>query len=419
VLPDIEELLKRTMGLDPASIGSAAIARAVHQRLSACDLHDTRDYWKHLRSSETELQELIDVVVVPETWFFRDREAFAALARIACTEWLPTHQSGVLRLLSLPCSTGEEPYTMALALGEAGFPADRFRIDAIDISARALEHARGALYGRNSFRGHDLAFRDRHFTPTTSGYQLADSIRRHVHFRHGNLFSSGFLRDADPYDAIFCRNVLIYFDSATQDRAVTVLARLLTTSGLLFVGAAETNLLLSHGFVSAKIPLACAFRRPGTADEPKTSLPHAVDHPPRRRARSQAAAVRVAVRASVKPATALAVPSVVSPTADGDPIIEAARLADQGRLGEAAELCEQHLRQHGPSADVFHLMGLLGDAAGHHAEAGSYYRKALYLDPTHYQALVHLACVLEKQGDATAARVFRDRARRVEEGARR
>jgi chemotaxis protein methyltransferase WspC len=212
---------------------------------------------------------------------------------------------------------------------------------------------------------------------------------------------------------------LIYFDRATQDRAVAVLRRLLTDPGLLFVGASETNLLLSHGFVSAKIPLACAFRRAAAAGEAKTSRSPTIDRPPRRRARAPAAPVRAAARApALEPAMTLAVRPVASPTPVGDPVAEAARLADQGRIGEAAELCAQHLRQHGPSAKVFHLMGLLGDAAGHHAEAGSYYRKALYLDPTHYEALVHLACLLDKQGNATAARVFRDRARRLERGAR-
>jgi chemotaxis protein methyltransferase WspC len=72
----------------------------------------------------------------------------------------------MLRILSLPCSTGEEPYSIAMALLDAGIPGDRFRVDAIDISARALERARAAVYGDNAFRGQPLDFRDRYFTPS-------------------------------------------------------------------------------------------------------------------------------------------------------------------------------------------------------------------------------------------------------------
>lgn len=149
VLAAFENLLKQTMGLDATSIGSSAIERAVQERLSACHLKDPDSYWERVRSSETELQELVEAVVVPETWFFRNPEAFAALVRLVREEWLPSHPEGVLRLLSLPCSTGEEPNSIAMALLDAGFPANRFDIDAIDISARALARAQLGLYGRN------------------------------------------------------------------------------------------------------------------------------------------------------------------------------------------------------------------------------------------------------------------------------
>src|SRR5712671_4623467 len=141
ILAGFEDLLKRTIGLDTASVGSSVVARAVQARMSACELDDWQAYWERVNASQTELQELVEAVVIPETWFFRDRDAFAAMARMANEEWLANHPQGVLRLLSLPCSTGEEPYSMAMALLDTGFPADRFRIDAVDISARALARA--------------------------------------------------------------------------------------------------------------------------------------------------------------------------------------------------------------------------------------------------------------------------------------
>ena len=150
---------------------------------------------------------------------------------------------------------------MAMALLDGGLPPPRFHIDAIDISTRAIAWAGQGVYGKNSFRAKDLGFRDRYFEPVERGYRLNDGVRRQVHFRHGNLLSAGWLHGAHGYDAIFCRNVLIYFDRVTQCRAIEVLGRLLTRSGLLFVGPSETGLLLDHGFVPAGIPLAFAFRQ--------------------------------------------------------------------------------------------------------------------------------------------------------------
>jgi len=99
-------------------------------------------------------------------------------------------------------------------------------------------------------------------------------------------------------------------------------------------------------------------------------------------------------------------------------IDEATRLADQGRLVEATACCEEHLRQHGPSANAFHLMGLVRDATGNQPEASDYYRKALYLDPNHHEALIHLALLMEKKGNTAGAQLLRNRARRLEQNSK-
>lgn len=154
------------MGLDAVSIGSTTIDRAVLARMASLGVERREDYWQQLQDSTDEVQELIEAVVVPETSFFRDREAFAVLVRLILVEWLPAHPRGTLRLLSIPCSTGEEPYSMVMALLDAGFSLGQFEVDAVDISARALTQAKRGVYGMNSFRGENLSFRERYFRPT-------------------------------------------------------------------------------------------------------------------------------------------------------------------------------------------------------------------------------------------------------------
>lgn len=435
VLDHFGTVLKEMIGLDIESVGRSAIERAVRERQAACGLDDPNAYWDRVRASEAERQWLVDAAIVPETWFFRDREAFAALARLVHCEWMPAHPDGVLRILSVPCSSGEEPYSIAMALRDAGVDPERFRIDATDVSTRVIAKARQGIYGQNSFRGADLAFRDRHFEPCSEGYRLAEPIRGLVNVQHGNLLAASFMDTAEPYDVIFCRNLFIYFDRATQERAIAVLKRLLTPAGFLFVGSSETGVFMNHDFVSARLPMAFAFRRRHSANPRRGEAGEAS---PTQRRPTQPAARSVPARAM--PSWSLSSVSLASSVSGKPPagsaaavirsaratpierrasearraIDEAYRLADQGHFAEAARNCEDHLRQDGPSARAFYLLGLVRDASGNGSDAESFYRKALYLDPGHREALVHLALLMDRQGRKDDAQVLRNRVRRLE-----
>lgn len=403
-LPEIEALLQQVMGLHAETIGSSSVARAVQRRMTACGGLDVDAYAQLLTASPLELKELIETVIVPETWFFRDPEAFVELKRIACEEWLPNRTGEVVKILSLACATGEEPYSIAMTLVDAGLASDRFRIDAIDISERSLDHARRGVYRSNSFRGDDLAFRPRYFQRVKDGHRIQEAVRESVRFQYGNVRAEDFLVDAVPYDAVFCRNLLIYFDQSAQASTIAVLRRLLKDNGALFVGPAETVSLLNGDFVSAKVPHAFAFRKAPLADAP---WPRATFPP-----------IPVLPRIA-KPVTKLTpsppkslerswVEAGSSPPKDG--IAQAFALADQGHLMEAATLCEEQIREHGPSAQAFYLMGLICSADGRLYAADRCYRKALYLDENHVDAMMHLAVLLEEQGDKRGAKRLRDRA---------
>ncbi|HEY0659920.1 MAG TPA: CheR family methyltransferase [Lysobacter sp.] len=410
---DFKAWLKETMGLDPATVGPTTVERAVRTRMAACALQDVAGYWNFVRTSAIEQQELIEAVVVPETSFFRDRDAFAALARSFDCQWLAAQPvDSQLRLLSLPCSSGEEPYSMVMALLDAGFPATRLHVDAVDISERALAKARSGLYGSNSFRGRDLLFRERHFEPVDDKWQLSEAVRKLVRFERGNVLATDLMRGEALYDAIFCRNLLIYFDEDTQVRTVGVLSRLLRAEGLLFVGPAETGLLLNLGFVSAQMPMAFAFRKPQArqADTPAT-MPYA-------QPTARPATVRPMRAAPTVPRRATHQPAAARPRSNIESSLEAAqKLADAGRFADALAVCEAHLEAHGPSAQPLYLLGLIHGATGQHARAEDHFRKALYLQPDHQEALVHLASLLETKGDMAGSRRLRLRARRHGEAA--
>ena len=257
---DFETLLKQMIGLDAASVGSATVERAVRLRMAGLGVEQREDYWRELENSPSERQEFIEAVVVPETWFFRDPEAFATLARLAAEEWRPFATAAPLRVLSIRCSTGEEPYSIVMALLDGGFSLDEMVVDAMDISERALSRARRGVYGSNSFRGQELGFRERYFRAVENGYALVDQVRDKVAFRQENLVSPDAPLNEKPYDVVFCRNVLIYFDRVTQAQAMRRLRSLLGPSGLLFVGPAEAFLASCSGFASVNHPMSFAFR---------------------------------------------------------------------------------------------------------------------------------------------------------------
>lgn len=304
-----ERLLKSRIGLDASSVGSAVIERAVRQRMSGLALHDEDEYWMRLNGSPGEVQALIEAVVVPETWFFRYPESFTTLARLAF-ERLPSLGGGrALRILSLPCSTGEEPYSIVMALLDAGLSEYLFEVDALDVSARVIERASLGVYGRNSFRGDELGFRDRHFSEVADGYQLAEQVRRKVRFRCGNLLDPGLLAGEAPYDFVFCRNLLIYFDRPTQSEVVEVLKRLLRPDGAMFIGPAEASLLSQHGMQPIGVPLSFVFRR--TSEAPRGARPKAVSDGARPVV--AAAVERASVRPSPSVATGETAPTPVQP----------------------------------------------------------------------------------------------------------
>jgi len=402
----IEALLRKEIGLDAASIGSSLIERTIRLRMKQHGLERPADYAKYLRDTPEEFNELIEAVVVTETWFFRDREPFNAFTKFALDVWLPQHPEGAMRILSVPCSSGEEPYSLAMALRDAGVAPERFQIEAVDISANALARAARGIYGKNSFRGKDLTFRERHFVAVKEGYALPSEIRRQVSFARDNVLDDGFLAGQSPYDFIFCRNLLIYFDRATQIVALAKLHRLLAPDGVLFVGPAEMPLVSESGFTSANLPHAFACRKTG----PET----AASARPLRRQRKT-----IPISSSANPNLGKNSSPPPLPT-DGAAELDrkivslplARQLADAGQLTEAARICEAHLTENHTSAEAYYLLGLVKDATND-PEAIAYYRKALYLDPNHYETLVHVAVCLEKSGDVASARTFRRRAERA------
>lgn len=367
----LREIVADTAGFDVELLGEATFTRAVETLMARRGLASRDEYAAAVRGSTAELQELLEELAVPETWFFRDRGPFEFLR-----DWARSRRR-FLRVLSVPCSTGEEPYSIAITLFEAGLPPDRFSIDAVDISRRALEAAARALYGRSSFR-ETLDTSQGRFTRVENGFTVAKEVAAAVRFHRDNLVHPFFLREQGPYDVIFCRNLLIYLGAGARSAVLSNLDRLLAPEGVLVVGASELPVFIQNGYAAVSHP--CAF---------------ACSKAPRVAAQQPQA------------------PPVLAPAAAGASLDSAWRLADQGAIEEALQVCGT-LPATGPAQpEQYYLMGLLSLALDRLDAAEDYFRKALYLDPDHYAALLQMSALCERRGDLSTCGLFRTRAREL------
>jgi len=229
------------------------------------------DYYQRVKYENGELaQGLIDAVVNNETFFFRELAQLEAIADLA-------ESSPGLRILSAACSSGEEPYSVAMLLDERG-ALDRCEIVAVDVSVKALERAQRGLFGQHSFRGLDGRYLDAHFTAEGSSLRLSSRYVDAVRFERVNLLDPPGQSSMGAFDIVLCRNVLIYFDLARKCTVIDHLMNRLSRDGLLFLGHSE-SLYGIRGDIPVERPSgALAYRAPGparVADRGQSVLPQA------------------------------------------------------------------------------------------------------------------------------------------------
>jgi chemotaxis protein methyltransferase CheR len=230
-------------------------------RLLKRSVPDFGEYYRFLttgRDRENEWDELASVLTNNETYFFRENAQLDVLTNevVAHSERL-----GRLRVWSAACSTGEEPFSLAMALLELRRLAPfQIQITATDISARALERASIGFYRELSFRATRPELIQKYFRPFEGGFMIAEEIKRMVQFSRLNLLDDRAVGAVGPVDAIFCRNVLIYFDKPTQKRVVEAFARALRPRGYLFLGHAESIMRLTNLYEPVVSPKAIYYR---------------------------------------------------------------------------------------------------------------------------------------------------------------
>lgn len=242
-------------GLSFDSDSKYILEKRLSPRLSDLGLSTFYDYFHYLkynRNKDQEMMDIMDVLTTNETYFFREMFQLKAFTDEIIPELIKTksaRRNKSLRIWSAGCSTGEEPYTIAMLLSTipelSGWDIE---IIGTDISQKVLQHARKAVYGRSAFRATEECDVMRYFHRYEEGYRVNDSIRERVTISHLNLFDSSRMAMLGKVDLIFCRNVIIYFDNAAKKKVIESFHSSLYDGGFLLLGHSESLMNVTNLF---------------------------------------------------------------------------------------------------------------------------------------------------------------------------
>ncbi len=275
----LRELINELSGIMLSDDALLTVERKLVDRLIELRLPGFREYYQYLRyhpQRKAEIERALDAVTTNETYFFRELPQLRAFERDVLVNL--KRSAGTRRTLtvwSAGCSTGEEVYTLAILIASSGLFADwEVRVFGSDISRRVLHAARKGVYRESSFRALPPQY-ERYFAQTPEGRTLDPAIRAICHFGHFNLLDESRVAMLGRVDAIFCRNVLIYFDNVSRRRVIEIFYERLQPEGYLMLGHSESLLNTSTAFELAHLRGDLAYRKPAKSDlmHPRRSLP--------------------------------------------------------------------------------------------------------------------------------------------------
>ncbi len=242
----LSDLIYNYCGLTFTGSQKILFQKRVKSRVEKLRLSSFKEYYQFLKydpKREEELKVLVDLLTVNETYFFREPAQFDALINFVLPEISKNTPTKHIKIWSAACSTGAEPYTIAILLKEKKPLDESWRVEIIgtDISISALEEARKGIYTEAAFRTTPPEYKKKYFTKTPEGYyKISDEIKRMVSFRYLNLLNKTQMSLMKNIHVIFCRNVLIYFDLEAKKKVVESFYQSLVKGGYLFIGQSES-----------------------------------------------------------------------------------------------------------------------------------------------------------------------------------
>jgi chemotaxis protein methyltransferase CheR len=272
VFRQIRDLVYKVSGIYQSEDKLYLLADGCERRCKAIGVQSPREYWDHLTahpSRDGELRQLLNEITIGETCLFRSQAQLDALRKVILPELTSDKMRQItkrLRIWSAGCSTGEEPYTLAMTLMEEkeGLLKDwQFEIVATDLNDRSVETAKEGIYGDYALRNTTDYYKRKYFVSTAdSRLQVRPDLKKFVTFNRLNLQDDSKMLFMKGMDVIFCCNVLIYFDGASKARVIAHFFNDLTFGGYFFLGTSESILKLNEQFHLVHFPGTIAYWKP-------------------------------------------------------------------------------------------------------------------------------------------------------------
>lgn len=266
LLTDADFDLFRKVIYDESGITFSTTNRSIldsrlKERLREKKMTDIKDYYTLISSDKEEMKLLLDSVTTNLTRFFRNQPHFDALENYVIPHVLERKKSRgdtVVKIWSAGCSTGEEPYTIAMILKKILPPPYTFEIIASDLSLKSLMVGKQGFYDNSKITGIPPEYLEKYMIKRDNGYQVCDDIMKRIRFDYHNLKYDAGLRNLD---IIFCRNVLIYFDEAAQLATINHFYDSLASQAYLFIGHSESLFGMNTKFEFLKTDWACLYQK--------------------------------------------------------------------------------------------------------------------------------------------------------------
>jgi len=267
VLNDADYELFRKVIYDESGITFSATNRSIldsriKELLRKKNVATPKEYYALITRNTEEMKEMLDSVTTNLTRFFRNQPHFDAFINYVIPqviEYKKTHGADrTIRIWSAGCSTGEEPYTIAMIMKEITPPGWDFKITASDISLKCLMTAQNGFYADNKIDGVPANYLTKYFTKVEGGYQIKKEVSDKIHFDYHNLKNDSGVRNLD---VVFCRNVLIYFDEPAQLTVINHFWNAMSPQSYLYIGHSESLFGMNTKFEFLKTDWACLYRK--------------------------------------------------------------------------------------------------------------------------------------------------------------
>jgi chemotaxis protein methyltransferase CheR len=430
LLQRFTQLIAAHTGLQIREEEADKLHHTLRMRMAAQQLINPEAYYQLLTldtaASRREWEELVLPLTNGESYFFRDNGLFSLLRQRIIPELIERNRgTRSLRIWSAGCSTGEEPYSLAILVHELLSSRSDWNVVILgtDVNKRAIGDARRGVYRQHSLRTLDPGQRSRYFHQHRDHWELDERFRAMVSFYPINLLKDPFPDAAvglADLDLILCRNVFIYFERAAVTRVITKFTKTLKAGGYLVTGHAELHDQQASGLSVVAFPESIVYRRddgPSKASQSRTPAGHAgrglgmtptsglpvspskpvpVPQPLR------SASPRVEASFTAPPGAADESPQV-QPTSAEDLYVQARGYADVGCYDAAIRSCQLALSADALAEKPYYLLAQIAEVQGKIADAKNFLKKILYVSPTAVAAHLELGALYTKEQDLPRA----------------